>query len=305
MLASLLDDQELKHIQSPKFAEYKRRILLVEALMRKSSVNNDDQVAIVSTFFGAEDHLPPLHSIRLPEDLTSRLPWGNRYLESMVEARLATSRVSDHIFLLDARQDDFLRDWRTKALHIAIVSLRDMVTRKAAHLATEIRSLEEREITQQIRRECRTRKESEVRLALKLFLQKTQSRFTHGRSSCGIIPDIIRWVLTLSLQSTVDHTERGGTCSRTYPTRYIHLFPFLELEWKTTTLMACPDHYRVVGINRYQLPGRIRCTIHPLQLTAEDRQALRTSEDHVPSPRLHPRSSTSLRLDLDQEILYV
>jgi hypothetical protein len=193
LLASLLDDQELKHIQSPKFAEYKRRILLVEALMSKSSVNNVDQAAVVSVFFGAEDHLPPMNTIHLPEDLASRLPWGKRYLESMVEARLATSRVSDHIFLLDAGQGDFLRDQRTKALHIAIISLRDMVTRKAAHLATEIRSLEEREITHQIRRECRTRKESEVRLALKLFLQKTQSRFKHGRSSCGIILYIIRW----------------------------------------------------------------------------------------------------------------
>jgi hypothetical protein len=110
-------------------------------------------------------------------------------------------------------------------------------------------------------------------------------------------------VLIYSLQSTLDHTERRGTCSRTHSSRYIHLLFFLE--YKITVLTACPDHYRVVGINRYQLPGRIRCTIHPLQLTAEDRQALRTSEDHVPSPRIHPRSSTSLRLDLDQEILYV
>jgi hypothetical protein len=65
------------------------------------------------------------------------------------------------------------------------------------------------------------------------------------------------------------------------------------------------DFYRIIGVNKLELPARIRHVIHPLQLTAEDRQALQTVEGHVPSPRIHPRSSTSLTLDMDDVLLCV
>jgi hypothetical protein len=58
-------------------------------------------------------------------------------------------------------------------------------------------------------------------------------------------------------------------------------------------------------VNKVELPARIRHVIHPLHLTAEDRQALQTVEGYVPSPRIHPRSSTSLKLDMDNVLLCV
>jgi hypothetical protein len=183
ILNSSLEDKDLRSIQSREFSEYKRRILTLEHLESRSSIDNEAKVALAAACFGTGETLPPLNAVELPDDVVSRLPWGKRFHDRIVETRLQISHLADNSVIASAGQEDYLREPRARALKLAISYMQNTIIKKVAHLAPEIRSLQEREILQQIRRECSTRRDAELRSALKRFLEDVQDRFKHNRSS--------------------------------------------------------------------------------------------------------------------------
>jgi hypothetical protein len=183
ILDSSLEDKDLRSIQSREFSEYKRRILTLEHLESRSSIDDEAKAALATACFGTGEALPPLNAVELPDDIASRLPWGKRFHDCVVETRLQISNLNDKSVIASAGREDYLRDPRARALKLAISYIQNTIIKKVTHLAPEIRSLQEREILQQIRRECSTRRDAELRSALKQFLEDVRDRFKHNRSS--------------------------------------------------------------------------------------------------------------------------
>jgi hypothetical protein len=184
----VLQEKELSIIPVKEFSEYKKRIIMTDKLLAKSALPEDAVAALVDAIMGKDDHFPTLRDIKLTTDITAMLPWGDRFLETIVEVHLGTVRISDKSFLRSLEQHSThhpsLRAACERARMAGCGYLQATIARRANLLATDIRMIREREMIKQIRKECEINSERDLRSALHRFLQSVQHRFQRDRTRC-------------------------------------------------------------------------------------------------------------------------
>jgi hypothetical protein len=180
--------KELTTIPAKDFVIRKSYMLILNWLVVNTVIEDDVLPSLVNEMLSDQPLPSTFSSSCISVDVLRRLAWASEFDAKIAEARDATSGMSDKALLRDAARGkrrhyhSVLDESVAQLMDLAAAYLHPIVLRAAGSTATEIRLLQERELSRRIHRESASRQENELRKIRADFLTTVDRKFVTSRT---------------------------------------------------------------------------------------------------------------------------